>query len=192
MIYAQNEAGFLELDQELLSKDGYPLGTTLDDYWIGCWILLNEEQIEFHNSNPTATPAEVIVMKLDTDKRLKDAKSSKISDLIEYDKSTEVNSFFLNSSPVWVEEERRSGMKNSIDSAELLGESNITFNITGIELTTTVINAKVMLAKLQRYADNCYLVTENHKAAIKKLESVDEVLKYNFKVGYPEKVSFTV
>lgn len=191
MIYAHNEVRFLTIDQELLAKDGYPLGKTVEDYYLGFWVKLNDDQVKFHEDHPEASPAEVIDMKLKVPS-LDEVKEKKLEELKKYDSSDDVNSFLLNGVKVWIEESRRSGMRNSIDSAELLGESEVTFNITGIEFTVSLINARTMLARIQRYADRAYLATESHKSAIKALTSVDEVEAYDFTTGYPEKESFTL
>lgn len=191
MIYIQNEIDFLELNDKLLPEDGYPIGTTIEDYNVGMWILLNDDQVAFHNSHPDASPVEVLKMELHIPS-LKEAIQEKLDELDEFDRSDEVNSFILNGESTWITEQRRSGMKTSLDSAELLGDNMITFNITGKPFEVSIINAKVMLARIQRYADKSYLATEFHRSAIKELTSVEEVKEYNFKSGYPEKEIFSL
>lgn len=55
-----------------------------------------------------------------------------------------------------------------------------------------VATAKIYLAQIQIYADQCYGVTEQHKAAINALENVEEVEAYDFTTGYPERLKFSV
>jgi hypothetical protein len=47
-----------------------------------------------------------------------------------------------------------------------------------------------VLAKIQRYADASYLVTQKHIAEVSKLTTVAEVEAYDITQGYPEKLSF--
>ena len=51
--------------------------------------------------------------------------------------------------------------------------------------------AKMALAQVQLYANQCYGVTERHKAAVNALETIEAVEAYDFTIGYPEKLSFT-
>ena len=76
----------------------------------------------------------------------------------------------------------------SIDAAEALGETTITFAIAEQPLTIDIPTAKIVLAKIQRYADATFMVTVKHKAAIAALSSIEEVNAYDFTKGYPEKL----
>ena len=49
-----------------------------------------------------------------------------------------------------------------------------------------------MLSALELYALNCYNVTAKHKVAVENLNNLEEALGYNYTVGYPEKLSFTI
>ena len=41
------------------------------------------------------------------------------------------------------------------------------------------MEAKVILAKIQRYADACYMVTQGHRKAIEALTTVEDVEGYD-------------
>jgi hypothetical protein len=47
-----------------------------------------------------------------------------------------------------------------------------------------------MLGAVEVYASDALNVTEQHKAAINSLSSIEEVEAYDFTVGYPEKLIF--
>lgn len=81
--------------------------------------------------------------------------------------------------------EQRADYKNSIESAELLGRTEVKPVFAGIEVTLSIQTAKMALAMIQLYANQCYGVTEQHKAAINALETVEEVEAYDYKTGYP-------
>lgn len=49
-----------------------------------------------------------------------------------------------------------------------------------------------MLYAIEVYASKCYDNTQEHLAAIDKLESIDELYIYDFTVGYPEKLKFDI
>ncbi|MDR0420279.1 MAG: hypothetical protein LBH30_02335 [Prevotellaceae bacterium] len=117
---------------------------------------------------------------------------TKIAEIDAYDNSDEVNCFLFNNKKTWIDAGTRAVFRNSIDSAELLQEETIQIPIAGEILTVPVVQAKIMIAKIQRYADNAAIVTEGHKIAISSLNSISKVESYNFKIGYPEKEEFSV
>lgn len=135
---------------------------------------------------PTPTPAEL----------LERAKANKINEIEMYDSSDAVNSFRVNVGneviDTWITPEQRSDYKNSIDAAELLGMTEVHPVLNGVAITLDIQTAKMALAKIQIYANQCYGVTEQHKAAVNGLNSIKEVEGYNYTVGYPEKLIFNI
>ena len=136
--------------------------------------------------DPVPTPKE----------RLAQAKRQKVAEIEAYDSSEEVNSFLVNigndSVMAWFTPEQRADYKNSIDAAELLGREVVRPVINGREIELPVSVAKTALAQIQLYANKCYGVTEQHKAAVNALETVEEVEAYEYRTGYPEKLTFDV
>ena len=92
----------------------------------------------------------------------------------------------------WITPDKRADYKNSLDSAELLGMEEVHPVFNGIEFTLHVNVAKISLAKIQIYANQCYNVTEQHKAAVNYLTTVKEVEDYDYTVGYPSKLTFDI
>lgn len=135
---------------------------------------------------PEPTPAEL----------LERAKQSKIAELEAYDVSDAVNGFDVTISgqtmSLWIDRETRADYRSSIEAAELLGRTEVKPVFGGQEVTLSVQMAKMSLAQVQLYANQCYGVTEQHKAAINALETVEEVEAYDFTKGYPERLDFEV
>ena len=127
---------------------------------------------------------------------LERAKNSKVAEIEAYDQSDEVNGFDIvvggQTMAAWLTPDKRSDYKNSLDSAELLGMTEVHPVFNGVALTIPTQTAKMALAKIQIYANQCYGVTEKHKAAINALETVEEVEAYDFKRFYPERLIFNV
>ena len=121
---------------------------------------------------------------------LEEAKAQKIAEINDYSESSNVNSITYNGVETWLTPAIRSNYLTSISSAELLGETSITFAIVGQAVTVPLQNAKILLAKIQRYADASYLVTQQHIAEVSKLTTVAEVEAFDITQGYPEKLSF--
>jgi len=51
---------------------------------------------------------------------------------------------------------------------------------------------KLMLAKLELYAKATYDITQSHKAAVYALETVEDVLNFDIRADYPEKLAFSL
>lgn len=117
-------------------------------------------------------------------------KAQKIAEITAYDCSDAVNALAYKGVRTWLTAEVRNSYLTSIQAAELLGETSITFGIGGQAVTLELQSAKIMLAKLQRYADASYLVTQQHIAEVSKLTTVAEVTAYGITAGYPTKLTF--
>lgn len=201
MTYIQQQIGFWDIDS---LPDSYLTGTTIEDYDNGAYLALSDEQVAFHEVHPDASRLEVWNMELTPGPEpptpepspepdlLNIAKQEKIWQIITYDCSDGVNSFLVNGVSAWLMPEVRANYKNSIESAELLGETEITFIIANIPATSTLMDARLMLAKIQRYADKCTIRTEMHKANVLALTTVEAVGAYDHTVGYPVKEEFTL
>jgi hypothetical protein len=181
---------------EPLSPDEYNnLGTTWDDFLDDKWVLLSDEQVAFHEEYPEASVQEVWNMQLTPPhvRTLEEAKSEMIQKIDEYDSSDSVNSFLVNDTiKAWFTADERANYRNSIDSAETLGVEELTFFIGGMLTTVPTANAKTMLATVQLYADQCYIVTQLHKDTVNGFETIEAVDSFDYKSGYPEMPSFII
>jgi hypothetical protein len=119
---------------------------------------------------------------------LEQAIADKIAEIDAYDNSEAVNSFLLDGMPCWISMQERSTYNTSISSAELLEETTIEIPLAGQVITLPVVQAKYMLAQIQRYADKAAIVTATHKAAVAALETIEAVEAYDYTVGYPTKI----
>ena len=116
------------------------------------------------------------------------AKERKIAEIAAYSDSDAVNSLTFNGLKTWLTRTVRDGYDTSITAAKNLGEPNVTFMVGDNEMQLPVEQARRVLDLVQRYADACYLVTERHKIAVRALQTVEEVEKYDYTKGYPEKL----
>lgn len=189
--YIHKENGFWQVEN--LPKS-YLTGKTIEDYNLGAYLPLDNDQIAFRAENPEATQMEVYYMQLSPEpvRTVEQARQDKLMQIEMYDRSEAVNTFYVNGIPDWLTPDVQSNYRNSIDSAELLQETHITFTVAQIASTLTLQDAKVILAKIQRYADNCTIVTKTHMAAVRSLSSIDEIDNYDYKVNYPKKEEFSL
>lgn len=119
-------------------------------------------------------------------------KEAKISDLESFDSSDNINCFYLNSMPVWLDKETRVGVMNSTRIQKDLGYQNTTFWIGTFKIEIPCDLAIQLLSSIEVYAMNCFNRTAEHKKAIGELTSISEVVKYDFEKGYPDKLNIMV
>ena len=85
---------------------------------------------------------------------------------------------------LWWDKSTRTGLLNlansSTDNVAILIEDDIiSFNLESL---------KDLLAQLEVYSSKCLIVTHKHIKAIEKLQTFEDILKYNYTLGYPDKV----
>ena len=132
-----------------------------------------------------------------TDEQVLEAvKQDRLAALAEYDASDAVNGFDVTiggqTMSLWIDRETRADYKSSIEAAELLGRTEVKPVFGGQEVTLDIQIAKMALAQVQIYANQCFGVTERHKATIEALSAVQDVEDYDFTAGYPPRLSFSV
>lgn len=132
-----------------------------------------------------------------TDEQVLEAiKQDRLAALEEYDTSPAVNGFEVvkdgQTITTWIEPDKRSNYRGSLDDCVLLGVTDIEVPIAGMLIPMTVADARAKLAQIQLYADRCTIVTESHKAAIEALLTVQDVEDYDFTADYPPRLSFSV
>lgn len=125
----------------------------------------------------------------DVEEDLQRAKEVKIAEIAAYSDSDAVNSLTFNGLKTWLTPNVRANYLVSLDAAELLGETDITFVVEGVQASLPIKQVRLLLAKIQRYADACFIVTEGHKRAVRSLQTVEEVESYDYTRGYPEKLA---
>ena len=117
-------------------------------------------------------------------------KEEAIEQITEYDQSEDVNSFTLQGKQMWLPKETRVGLVNSITIEKNAGKKTTVLWFGGEKYELPVDTALQMLSALELYALECYNVTAAHKAAVNALESVEDVVAYDYTQGYPEKLNF--
>ena len=102
-----------------------------------------------------------------------------------YDKSDSVNSFYYKDKQEWLDKNTRLGLQNLINS----GANNITIQLKDQIVDIKATKLKEFLNQLEVYAGKCFSVTAKHLEAIKQLNTIDELINYDFKSGYPLKIT---
>lgn len=109
-----------------------------------------------------------------------------------YDTSPSVNGFMLNGLRVWLNKATRVGLMNSTQIAKAMGKTTTTLWFGGMQIEVNCDKAIGLLSALEMYALECFNVTAAHKKAVAELNTVEEVLGYDYTKGYPEQLKMEV
>lgn len=119
-------------------------------------------------------------------------KQAMLAYITSYDSSTAVNAFELNGMQVWLDKATRVGLMNSTTIAKAMGQKTTTLWLGSYQLEVDCDKAIQLLSALEMYALECFNVTAAHKKAVSSIESIEDILAYDYKSGYPEKLKMEV
>ena len=115
-----------------------------------------------------------------------------LAEIEKHDTSPAVNGFMLNGQRVWLNKDTRVGLMNSTQIAKAMGKTTITLWFGGMQIEVNCDKAIGLLSALEMYALECFNVTAAHKKAVAELNTVEEVLGYDYTKGYPEQLKMEV
>lgn len=124
------------------------------------------------------------------------AKSNKIRDIEHYDASKEVNICYiktpLDTIPYWANKTERSSLKSAVQDYIAINRETYRLDLRDVGVSVDIACDKLltMLIALEVYAIDCYNKTTDHIFAVKNLTTVEEIEAYDYRVGYPEKLTF--
>lgn len=167
------------------------------------YVYANEQEVEeeYIDRNPdgndekkTRTVYKYDVV--DIDKRFKtedeviaELKVLKNDEITKYDTSSNVNVFSLNGVDVWLDRDTRVSLMNSTTIAKNMGQENTTLWLGTIKITVKCDQAIQLLSALEMYALSCFNKTAEHKKNVEALSTINEIVSYDYTVGYPEKLN---
>lgn len=124
------------------------------------------------------------------------AKSNKIRDIEHYDASKEVNICYiktpLDTISYWANKTERSSLKSAVQDYIAINRETYRLDLRDVGVSVDIACDKLltMLIALEVYAIDCYNKTTDHIFAVKNLTTVEEIEAYDYRVGYPEKLTF--
>ena len=121
---------------------------------------------------------------------LPNIKEYRISQIEDYDKSDNVNSFYLGDIQMWLTVAERQQLATQISANEAIGRDSMSKWFGGKEFSFPISAWKQMLVAVEVYAGDALNVTEGHKSEVIAIENADEVIAYDITKGYPEKLVF--
>lgn len=156
----------------VIKKDGFVTTNPTEE------MILADGWVEYVKTAPTS------------EQLLNRAKRDKKTEIEEYDKSEEVNLFYIGEAPMWLDKETRTGLKLRFEAEIAIGKTDTALWADGVQYPLPLETAVQMLYALEVYASACYDNTQAHLAAIEALTTPEEVEAYDHTSGYPEKLKF--
>lgn len=112
------------------------------------------------------------------------------TDIIAYDSSNNVNLFYMNGVPMWLDKATRAGLMLRFESEEAIGRDTTTLWYDSYAFTLPLEKAKQMLYVIEVYASACYDNTQQHLANVDQMTTIEELEQYDYTIGYPDKLNF--
>ncbi|MBC5635149.1 hypothetical protein [Parabacteroides hominis] len=208
MIYIKKQLGFYFSEVQL--GDTYNVGTTLEDYDNGTFLLLNDDQIAFHEANPDATPLEVWNMEIPSSPEpepapepdtLTIARQQKLQEIADQDKFSEKFFVMITQGGIEianVELWANSALRTSLLGSTLPAEASDGKKTTTLWSTTTPSQplevpidwAKKNLLTLEIYAKRTYDLMQTNRNATLAATTVEEIQAIDAKADYPHFLTF--
>ena len=117
-------------------------------------------------------------------RRIKDIIIDKIT---KYDVSENVNLFYLQGNPMWLNDIKRTSLIKRTNIRKSQGAiTTVLWDDDNNKYDIPVDMALNMLNTLEMYALDCYNMTAQHKKNISEMDSIEDVLNYDYMAGYPK------
>lgn len=120
------------------------------------------------------------------------AKAIMASRVDAYDKSSNVNSFYIGQLPYWLDKATRAGLLLRLNAEQAVGKTTTTLWAGTIPITLPMTVAMQFLYALENYASKCYDRTAESLAALQGMDDVSDILAYDYTSGYPEKLRLSL
>ena len=115
-----------------------------------------------------------------------------LAEIEKHDTSSAVNGFILNGERVWLDFELRDRVYQGNERLQRIGRTDTTLWLGDHCYNLSIEQAQNIISHIEAYAKDCYNVTAAHKAAVENLQTVEEVLAYDYTAGYPEVLMMNV
>lgn len=107
-----------------------------------------------------------------------------------YDSSDNVNRFYWEGVPLWLDKATRVGLVNSITIEKKVKRNTTCLWYGGYNINMNVDVALDLLFQLELYALNCHNVTAQNLAQVERCKTVEELRLFDIYSGYPENLQF--
>ena len=115
-----------------------------------------------------------------------------LAEIEKHDTSSAVNGFILNGQRVWLDFELRDRVYQGNERLKNVGREETTLWFGDKCYNMSIEQAQSIISHIEAYAKDCYNATAQHKANVSAMNTVEEVLGYDYTKGYPEQLKMEV
>lgn len=123
---------------------------------------------------------------------IEDVLNEKIEQIEMYNVSENVDRFYINDKPMWLNRELRNSLMSRFNAEKITGVEITNIWYDGEHFSLPVDNAISMLINLEIYASQCFDNTQKHLYAVKQLTDIEDIINYDYTTGYPEKLNLFI
>lgn len=127
---------------------------------------------------------------------LQQTRSNMLQQIEKYDRSSEVNVCYIrygnNMFNYWANKTERSSLKAAVQDCINMGREKYRLDLRelGLSMEVSCKDLMNMLGALEIYAIDCYNKTTDHMYAVQSLTTIEEIERYEYYIGYPDKLIF--
>jgi hypothetical protein len=157
-------------------------------------IIIIKDELQIINPNDEMLIAdgweEYVIPKPTDEEIFHEAKFNLLKQIEEYDASNDVNIFYINDTKMWLDKVTRNGLMLRFQAEKNMGMDETSLWYDGTSYTLLIDSAVQMLYALEVYASACYDNTQRHLSNVERFETIEELISYDYKEGYPEILRF--
>lgn len=114
--------------------------------------------------------------------------------IAEFDTSDAVNEFAINGIGMWLDgDTQRPKLRGAVQAYLDKGLGDYPLCVEGVGVISVAPTKLLsMLADIEVYAIECFTRTFEHKEAVNALTTCEELVNYDYTIGYPEKLHFDI
>ena len=120
------------------------------------------------------------------------ARAIMLARITAYDQSEDVNSFRIGNMAYWLDKATRAGLLLRLQAEQAVGKTTTTLWAGTVPVTLPLDEAVRFLYALEVYASECYDRTAQSIATVEGMQSVQDILSYDYESGYPERLCLEV
>lgn len=173
-IISNDASVYLQYGYKEIIREPYPQGTE---------IVYKEHYIE---SDTTIT--------ISWAEDLEATRQSVLGKIESFDTSSAVNEFVINGIGMWLDgDTQRPKLRGAVQTYLDKGLDNYPLCIEGVGvIMVDPVKLLSMLADIEVYAIECFTKTFEHKETANALTTCEELVNYDYTIGYPEKLHFDI
>lgn len=110
-----------------------------------------------------------------------------------YDESSDVSSFAMGDVSMWLDKSTRAGLFLAMSTQEADVSMKLwSCDMPPISFDLPIADLQNILTSLESYSKATYDQTQQHKREVYNLSTANDVLEYNYREGYPNRLQFTL